>query len=146
MSKIITLLFLITILGSCKKPNIIGNWKSEINAYNKDIDSTLSINANAEDLTLLSDSTYLIKGFGSNNSTIPGWHTGGDEKGSWKGSTKERLVLFPDSYQSLIPASWKKYGRTAFKIIHLSQSELILSSLDSTKGMHIGTLMKYQRY
>ena len=132
-------------LNSCNTPNIIGHWQTDPKPQYKNIDSTFAINPHVGDLTLFSDSTYLLIGFGSNYSNTPGWHVGGDEKGIWKGSTVESLVLFPDSYSSLIPASWETLGRTSFKIIHLSQTELVLSPLDSTRGMRIDSLMKYKR-
>jgi hypothetical protein len=122
-------------------------WLLEIEstAYDKNIDSISFKANNAGDLILLGDSTYLIKGYDNKDSNIPGWHTGGDEKGTWKGSTKERLFLFPDSYHSLVPDTWPNFGRTIFKIVHLTKSELILAYVDSVRRIGIDGVIKYRR-
>lgn len=145
MIDITKFLFIVFLLASCREPNLVGHWKIEPNTYYKNIDSS-SINAtDAGDLTLLSDSTYLIKGYDNKESNIPGWHTGGDEKGTWRGSTNEQLVLFPDSYRSLVPDSWTNFGRTIFKVVHLTKSQLIISCADSTRRIGTDGVIKYRR-
>ncbi|MGC4104076.1 hypothetical protein [Ferruginibacter sp.] len=138
------LLLLCIIMFSCKQPVITGHWKLQ-NRPDYKIPGLHAVNADAGDLTLLSDSTYLIKGISNATSNTPGWHTGGDEKGSWKGSGKDTLILFPDNLRQYIPESWQSNYRTSYKIVQLSQDELVLAALDSSRNMRRDSLVRYQR-
>jgi hypothetical protein len=58
-------------------------------------DTTGSRQIQTGDLTLYPDSTFFIQGDSkSQNSTMPGWHSGADYKGTWNQPDSSHLNLF----------------------------------------------------
>ena len=75
------------------------------------------------------DSTFTVIGVDSKKlDTVPGWHTGGTLKGTWKIKDTNRLELYGEDYP--IPLS--------YQIFRLNKNELYLAS-------DLGFLLKFTR-
>ncbi len=130
--------------ASCKEPTIVGHWKIQTDISAKFKDIFPGISKEAGDIVISADSTYLIKGYSDKVSTTPGWHTGGDETGTWRMIGKDSISLCPDYFRSLIPASWS-YGKRFYKIDQLSKDKLVLIAKDPKGYKGIDSLLEYRR-
>ncbi len=135
MNKIIltlTLLFGICVASYCQS-DLIGTWR-RVKPYLKN-QNFKNKKLYKGDLEIIADSTFHIQGNKVNlNSTIPGWHTGQDFKGTWEQNDSMHLTLW------LEPKGSKLFF--AYKIIKLTHNELVLRSLSKYNS---GQDIKYVR-
>ncbi|MFT3911437.1 MAG: hypothetical protein QM737_18585 [Ferruginibacter sp.] len=112
LSLTIILLFGICCASYCQN-DLIGSWRL-VKPYIKNQDFK-NKKLQQGDLEIISDSTFHIQGNNTINlnSTIPGWHTGQDVKGTWERKDKTHLTLW------LTPKETKLF--LAYKIIRLNQ-------------------------
>src|SRR5689334_3140421 len=100
-----------------RSQTIVGEWRrTDIHQM---VDTSNLQKRKFGDWVFGSDSTFILIGYDNGNlDTIPGWHSGGTVKGTWRIKEKERLELYeegfpyPLTYQITLLTNDQLYLRT----------------------------------
>ena len=118
IAKILTsILFSCLFIYTYSQTSLIGKWRRvDPNLNNQD---TANKQLKSGDLEIRKDSTFHMEGDSlTQNSTIPGWHTGEEYNGTWELHDNNRLTLWTEPKKTKI-FLW-------FIIIKLTKDKLIL--------------------
>ena len=125
-----TIIFLCIFLIGCSDPDILGEWKREVNPIDKD--DSLFMNSGWGDITFNGDSTFAITGDTTTTvvQSVNGWHAGGMIKGRWRIEGGSLLL-----HTSELPAAFD----LRYQILLLTTKRLIILSAfarnDTTKSI-----------
>jgi hypothetical protein len=134
MKSLFIILFTGLLTNSYGQNSLIGKWRRINSSAKQGLNGSKL--AETDDLILNADSTFFIPGdTASQNSAIPGWHSGAEYKGTWEQHSNHILLFLAPKQERLI---------LPYLIIKLTNEKLVLRSTMDIKR-NKSYYLKYRR-